>query len=535
MKKRIIALFLVLCLVLSGCSSYLVDIFGYQDGPAFSEFTYTRPDVSQLDSTLEKCRQNIESDADIEDIVLNIETFYVQYDSFYTNLNLADIYYCLDLRDSEWEEEYNYCIGLAGEIDAKLETLYEMLAVSQYCQELEEDYYFGTGFFEAYTGEPLLDETYIALAQEEGRLQGAYYDVFSKAGDLYSYSPEFYDTYGAELAQILVDLIRVRQQIAEHFGYESYGEFSYESIYGREYTANQAKQYMESIGIALTDIYDSIYYDDIWQYGEERSNTLQTFNYVSKTAEYLGGDVQKAFESMVVRELYDLTYSPYKYGNSFSVYLTDYHAPYIFVNPWYDQTDKLTFAHEFGHFANDYICHGSYVSIDIGEIQSQGMEYFSLCCSEDEKLMQYKMADSLDVYIRQSAYGLFELEIYELEEEELTVENLIALYRQICENFAIVQEDWDEMEFVNISHFYDSPMYVISYVVSNDLAMQLYEMELNQPETGKTIYVDMLSSEDAYILDLADRYNLKSPFSEERIAVIKAFFGGVFEQKSQAA
>ena len=535
MKKRVIASFLVLCLMLSGCSSYLVEYFGLQEGPAFSEFTYTRPDLSQLDTTLEKCKQNIESDADIEDIVLNIETFYVQYDSFYTNLNLADIYYCLDLRDSQWAEEYNYCIGLVGEVDAKLEALYEMLAASQYRQELEEDYYFGTGFFEAYTGEPLLDEVYIALSQEEGRLQGAYYDVFSNSGDMNSYSQEFYDTYGAELAQILLDLILVRQQIAEHFGYESYGEFAYETLYGREYTANEAKQYMESISVALADIYDSIYYDDVWQYGSEKCNTQETISYVQATAEYLGGQVQKAFESMSNRELYNLTYSPYKYGNSFCLYLTDYHAPYIFINPWYDQTDKLTFAHEFGHFTNDYICRGSYVSIDISEVQSQGMEYFSLCCSADEKLKQYKMADSLDVYIRQSAYGLFELEIYELEEEELTVENLTALYRRICEDFTIVQDDWNEMEFVNINHFYDSPMYIISYVVSNDLAMQLYEMELNQPGTGKQSYVDILSSEDAYVLEFADQYNLKNPFSEERIREVKNFFDGIFVQQSLAA
>lgn len=535
MKKRIIALILLHCMLLSGCCLMPEGLIGIQEGPAFSEFIYTRPDLAVLDATLEKCRKDIEDDVAFADIVTNIDTFYSQYDTFYTNLNLADIHYCMDMRDSDWAEEYNHCVGLAGEVDAKLEQLCEMLASSQYRQKLESDEYFGAGFFDAYAGEPVLDEAYIALALEESRLQGAYYDVLAEAGDMYSYSLEFFDTYGLELAQILVELIRVRQQIAEHFGFENYGEMSYQSIYGREYTAREAKQYMQDVGTAMSHIYDAIYHDELWQYGAEECTPQETFLYAAQTARYLGGEVQDAFAAMRNRELYDLSYSPYKYEGSYCVYLTDYAAPYVFMNPWYEASDKLSFAHEFGHFTNEYICSGSYVSTDVSEIQSQGMEYFSLCCAEDESLTRYKMADSLELYVYQSAYGLFELEIYELEEEELTVENVIACYRQICEELSLVQEDWNALDFVNVSHFYDSPMYIISYVVSNDLAMQLYELELNQPGTGKQKFVDILSSEDAYILDFADRYGLEDPFSEERIAEVTAFFEGTFLTKSLAA
>ena len=535
MRKRIIALFLVLCIMLSGCSAMLEDYISVRLGPSFSEFTYTRPDITRLDATLEQCSYHIENNAEFSQIVDDIDALYTLYDSFYTNLNLADIHYCQDMRDTKWAEEYNYCMGIAGEVDAKLEELYEMLAASQYRQELESDYYFGEGFFDSYTGEPMLDEAYIALALEESRLQGAYYDVFAEAGDMNTYSSEFYQTYGLELVQILVDLIRVRQQIAEHFGYESYGEMSYQSIYGREYSAQEAKQYMQNIGTALTDVYDAVYYDEVWQYGSEECSPDETFQYVQKTAMYLGGDVQNAFAAMNTRDLYDLSYSPYKYDGSFCVYLTDYQTPYVFVNPWYAVSDKLSFAHEFGHFTNEYLCSGSYVSTDVSEVQSQAMEYFSLCCAEDEKLTQYKLADSLDVYIRQSAYGLFELEIYELEDEDLTAENLIACYRRISEEFAIAQDDWHQLEFVNVNHFYESPMYIISYVVSNDLAMQLYEMELRQTGKGKKKFEEILSSEDAYILEFAQQYDLKDPFSEERIKEVKTFFDDIFAVKSQAA
>ena len=110
MKKRIIASVLLLCVLLSGCRLPLEYDSVRNEGPAFSEFTYTRPDLRHLDATLEKCRQDIANDVSFADIVSNIDTFYGQYDSFYTNFNLADIHYCLDMRDSEWFEEYNYCM-----------------------------------------------------------------------------------------------------------------------------------------------------------------------------------------------------------------------------------------------------------------------------------------------------------------------------------------------------------------------------------------------------------------------------------------
>ena len=506
-----------------------------KEGPAFDTFVYTRPDLAELESTLEKCRQDIADDVPVSEILKNIETLYSQYDSFYTNLNLADIHYCMDMSNSYWAEEYNYCDGLASEVEAKLEQLYEILAASQYRQKLESDIYFGAGFFNAYTGESYWDETYLALALEESNLQAEYNDILAEAGNIWCYSPKFYDAYGYELAQILVDLIRVRQQIADHIGAVSYEQLSYESVYGREYSAREAKQYLRNAGTAMSHIYGEIYDDKAWRYGEEVCNPEEAFAYVEQTANYLGGNVKKAFDSLECRELYDLSYSSNKFDGSYCVYLTDYNAPFVFVNPWNQAVDKLTFAHEFGHFTNEYICGGSYVGTDISEIQSQGMEYFSLCCSKDPGLTRYKMADSLSVYVHQSAYGLFELEIYELEGEELTVENVIACYRQICEDFSVVQDDWNEFSFVNVSHFYLNPMYIVSYVVSNDLAMQFYEMELENPGKGKKYFVESLSSEEMYILDFADQYGLKNPFSEERIAELKCFFEETLLSLPQAA
>ena len=66
--------------------------------------------------------------------------------------------------------------------------------------------------------------------------------------------------------------------------------------------------------------------------------------------EAMGGEVEEAFRFMDHYELFDVSLSDSKAGKSFQSYLNDYNAPYVFVNPYGDDSDILTFAHEFGHF-----------------------------------------------------------------------------------------------------------------------------------------------------------------------------------------
>ena len=91
---------------------------------------------------------------------------------------------------------------------------------------------------------------------------------------------------------------------------------------------------------------------------------------------------------------------------------------------------------------------------------------------------QLKMADSLGVYVGQAAYYSFERQAYQLTGDDLTVENLNAIYSQVAQDFGFDSVGWDEAGWTEITHFFTNPFYVISYVVSNDGAMQLYQMEM---------------------------------------------------------
>ena len=64
-------------------------------------------------------------------------------------------------------------------------------------------------------------------------------------------------------------------------------------------------------------------------------------------------------------------------------------------------------------------------------------------------------------------------------------------------------------------------MYVISYVVSNDVAMQLYQAEAKAPGEGVRQWENGLFSMQAGLLGFVEEMDLTSPFAEGRIEQIR--------------
>ena len=527
---RLLAIVLALSIALSGCSGLtqlLLDTV-QQTQPSdsetslsFSQMEYTRPDLDEHDRILENACQVIGETTDIDQALDQVYTYYDAYDRFYTNYALADIHYSADLTDTYWQTEYEYCAAYEYDVSTGLDLLYASLAKSPILDQLESEDCFGAGFFDGYQEYTQPDETMTALMAQEVELQNRYYELSQAAMDMDWYSQEFYDSYGLEMEQLLVELVALRQQIAKHAGYDSYPQFAYDAYHYRDYTPDQVIPYLEQVGQALAPLYRQMAYSPIWEESLNYCTQQQTYAYVSQAAQSMGGTVAEAFTEMESRELFDIGYGTNKFDSSFEIYLWSYAAPYVFMNPYKDQTDKLTFAHEFGHFCNDYVCQGSYAGTDVLEVHSQGMEYMSILYGSDPAMKQYKLLDSLFNYTEQSAYALFEHRLYQLEGNDLTVENVRALFDETAYAFGFDGWGYDSREYLAIPHFYTDPLYVMSYVVSNDVAMQLYQLELESPGSGLEIYEAILESHDCYIIAFAESYGLESPFAPGRLEDVK--------------
>ena len=554
---RLAALLCAVCLLLTGCSSDLRaalerltkwdwpsveateeteetepleerGLSRYKNVPSFDEMLYSRPDMEEFQSMvsdLVEAAKAPKSARQLADLCLDVYDF---YDEFYTMYSLADIHYSLDLTDPYYKEEYAYCAEQSAIVDQGLEKCYVALANSGIVDELEADQYFGEGFFDSYLEGGAMDEELTGMMTRESTLVSEFYALQSELAAYEYYSDEYFEAGVQPLGELLVELVTLRQQMAAYMGYDTYSQFAFEYFYERDYDPGQADAYLLRIQEELVPMYRELNESGFWRTAyQENISSRDCQVFLRDVTKTLGDPIRSAYRLMETRDLFDLERSASKYSGSFEVYLTSFGAPYVFVNPTGDSYDVLTFAHEFGHFANDLFCGGTYVTTDVAEFFSQGMEYLSLCCaSRDlsvdlEQLRRLKMADSLNTYVEQSAYALFEDRIYSMSPEELTVENLAETYREICLDYGFDSWNWDERDFITINHFFTSPFYIFSYVTSNDAAMQLFEMEMAEPGSGRELYGEYVTGCSPYFMEFMEETGLQSPFDPERLIAVR--------------
>ncbi len=521
--KRLLTLVLCCAVLLCGCTG-AKNALGYHAVVHYGDMEYVRPDLDDAARSAQAAIDAARGGKPADEIMQAVWDYYEAYNTFLTNYNLAYIHYHEDLNDFYWQREQSFCAEQGAQLDLYLEDIYYALARCDARQELEEKY-FGAGWFDAYTGEEFYDEAVMALLEREQALVRDYYDLVGEAGEL---EEQWLDEHTLSAARLLADLIGVRQFIAKSAGYESYSAFAWDYYYYRDYTPAEAAAYLEEIRENLVPLYRRMNATDVWEPSTQRCTEDEVFDYVKAAAKAMGGTTQEAFRLLEQAGLYDIRTSQSKSGMSFEVYLPDYYEPFVFVSGTGTRYDCLSFAHEFGHFANDYASSGSSAGADVLEIFSQGMEYLSLCCGDlDREFIDMKLADSLSVYVEQAAYADFEQQMYSLTGMELTAGNLLELYEEVCRSYGFDSMEWDPRDMVTVPHFYGSPMYVISYVVSNDAAMQLYELELSEPGAGKQCFEENLATEEAGLLAFLRSAGLERPFgrTEEVRALMEARFG----------
>lgn len=545
MKKRqfsrILAVVCLCALLLTGCAEYgdwiwqkdpepdatqsTQGVSGdrYSMIPDFSDMVYTRPDMEEYQRLVDTLCETAKVSTSAEQLVDLCMDVYNAYDSFYTMQVLADIRYCLDLSDSYYSAEYDYCTAQSTAVEQGLEACHMALAQSPIVDELESEKYFGAGAFDSYQGDSFYTEELTALMDRENALISESYTVMNKLNGLDYYSDEYFEEGVPEMGRIFLDLVAVRQEIAAYLGLESYGEYAFTMYHDRDYTQEQAEQYLDAIQEKMVPLYRQLNGTDFWTdaYGYGLTER-ECQDYLKGAVDAMGGKIRGAYRLMDQKHLYDLTPSTNKYVGSFETYITDFGVPYVFINPYGDRMDCLTFAHEFGHFVSDYYSGGASYTKDVSEFFSQGMEYLSLCyAQEDETLMeelrQLKMADSLSTYVEQAAYAQFENEIYKIPAEELTVERVGELYREICTEYGFDSWNWDSRDWITINHLFIAPFYVVSYVTSNDIAMQLYELELEEAGAGLELFEEFAAGCPGQLIAFTQEAGLESPFQQSHL------------------
>ncbi len=561
-KTRFFALILAVVLLLTGCAESLQasmerftqSMYGFMTGGLFeevdentqlkfSEMVYTRPDMEAFDAVLAESCRIAKVEKDEEKVLDAIYSFYEAYDDFDTMYCLADILYNQDLTDESRREEYAFCSQQWNYVGSALDELYASLALSPIVDTLEEDY-FGEGFFDEYQPPEGSDEDweyvsvweqgYLELSEKESELENQYYTILEETENT-----DDYKLLLEKLGPVYVELVKVRKEMAECAGFDNVEEYYAQWYYDREETPAQTTAYLEQIRTHLVPVYKKYGDDDAiyWLY-DTRATEEDAVAYVKSAAENMGGIVAEAYGEMETRELYDISPSRKKAPGAYEIYLVSFQAPFILMSPYGDMGDLTGFAHEFGHFTNDYAVMGTQASSDVSEIMSQGMEYLALNYATSlepetmEKLRRAAMCSSLSTYVEQAAYYSFEKQVYSLPEEELTVEGICRVYDQVGKDFGFATKGYEKEEWVEVTHFFQYPFYVYGYVASNDVAMQLYELEQQEKGLGLATYKRLVNMwEDLPLTQYTESQpDLESPVAPGRVEKLAEFYMAQFEK-----
>ena len=432
------------------------------------------------------------------------------------------LYYC-DHRDTQLEQRYN-----------DMQTYYTDLVAKFY--SLSQPWYdsmFREFFFEGATEEEInaflfdsnayANEEYTTLKDRNDAIELEFNGISN---------PEF----GPEIPELYAEFVSNNTRIAKILGYDNYLEYAYENVYDRDYTYQDAAQFVEYVKEYIVPVYNSIYTQwNTLTSGNLTEKDVNTYNSVVTNSFFKDAFGNKLFNDYIDDMNMAFTSNPDKqisfsdvlndlmadgnmfrgtYAGAYVTYIRGVDLPIAYFGSNYDSAS--TIAHEFGHYMNEIYNDDEYSqSFDLLETHSQGQEMLFLSYTKSYdgiggkslKLIEtYNLLSSLQTIILATQVDCFEQAVYLNKYEgpnseeimadgKITADEYDAVYRGLSEYLGIaeeyrVNEYW---RYVTIS----SPCYYISYAISGVNALQIYvKASIEGFDAAKASYLKLFTYTD---------------------------------------
>lgn len=516
MKKRLLSLLLSFVLILSLAPSALAaekdtlretNFFTDQKHADvdFADMEYVHIDSKPILEELSAIRELAKDKANAEKALERCSTVMDKILELATMYTLANIRHSQNVMDEEAVDELTYCEAAYIEVSDAVSQLIRD-ALQSPCADLfkkdmsEED----IAYYLSYTD---LSEEQKSLFQQETALvtkynqaaanitvvyQGkewtdnsAYFAQISgelSKEDYMSIHEAIVEKQNQVLGGIYLEMIPLRNKIAESCGYDSYPDYAYETIYQRGYSPEDIREFHEAVksvgfyeistdllNLSRASMDPDVYYADYT--GDETLALIE--GYIGR----MSSEMAEAYAYMRKHGLYDVKEADYKDGSGYTTFLTGYGAPFFFNTPMNFFGDFTCAVHEFGHY-NQFYWVGADLesrskSYDILEVHSQALELlFSHWYGEIFEDSAQFCTDYLLAALTQSiSEGAIhdEFQQYAYSAGDLTLEKLNRKYRQLCAEYGMVEEDDPREElydWAQIPHTFTDPCYYISYAVS---------------------------------------------------------------------
>ena len=542
--KKIIALLAALGLVFStGCS--LADTVKEGINLAQEAVDILSGEISHTDLSFEEMRYEHYDENAFLALCRNVESFahsvpnkteakeavaYLYEELCYINTmySLAEIAYYQNPQKAENEEELSYIEDVYNRMYYEYMYAIGAVAASDNSYILEDEFYADTIDYMA---------EYFGVRDDKFALSDA--EQLSREAQLIT---QYYSIMGEEIpdfeaaAEIFTQLIRLRRDMANFYGYDSAAEYYYTDYFCKDYLPEQsetlwaaAKEHLAPIIREKSQSYYDSYYEITDTYSIDCSPEA-ILDAVGRNIPHISEELNEAFTYMVDMELYDIAPSSQKADIGYTTRLYYYGVPFIFNHPYSLFVDYLDFIHELGHYTNDYFTWSDlifgYPDNDLCELQSQGLEVLFTAYYEDifgeaaRDIEEYLLMEKIVTVAEGLMYDEFQQLCY--AEENLTGEMATEIFCRLYEEYGFTPYDGCENEWIYIPHNFEYPFYYISYAVSALPALEIYALMDEDMDAAIEKYMEicLMDTEYYYFSEAIEEAGFTDIFSDELDALL---------------
>lgn len=505
-----------------------------EDLPSAEEllkYTLTQEELSKYYADLESCKTMALEGTDREGLEALSDSLDEQYEHIQKQQTIAFVRYSCDQTDEE-------ATKLHLEATDKLTKAYDAMMLM--LREVNA------------SDSPIKDVLFADWTEEDLKMLSAY---TSEIAQLEKENEELVVQYQAlsqeELAEGIIPLyqklIANNNRIARIYGYDNYYTYGYDVVYARDYTTDtvqQARDYaikylvptvpaiLQQFALGFQRLTQAEQQVVIAFMEESYQDTDK--DYVNLYIDSLPEDLQAVMNHLWQYDRAIFADSTGAKEGAFTVNIGD--DAICFFGPGYDST--LTLVHEMGHYASTLNLDLDECPMDLAELHSQGNEWLFMNELQDALdpkvyavIRDYKMYMDMCTILVSFMVDDFEERIYTTDVSGYTREDFDAVAEEVCQAYG--GADFVNNYLTDFQSYWrlvvmESPVYYVSYAMSDVAALNLYTIASQDTEKAYEIYGHLLKDVD---LDLGFQENLKKvglsgPFDSEVYEAIAKMYGG---------
>lgn len=534
---------------------------------SFSQVEYERPDGQGVLDLIDKAKEQAENDILPFGMIWTLRKIGDATQEFYSMMTIAQIRNYLDVNDTFYSEEMEYLDTFDARIQNSYNQMFSSIENSRF-SSIQNMIFGESGAEDLQMSSQASSEEILSLQEQEKKLVAEYYYEYAQAtvstpeGEVLfssldsegqsAYYNQFIQKYNQQFGELYLELVSLREQMAQALGYDSYTQMADLDMLRNSYTREDIKTFREDIKQTIAPVYRS-YLEDFYRRAENRDQPgyvyllgeqspvpqgswQETLNQFEQLYQQMSEQTGECYSYLLSHEFIDAEPSQTKANVTFSTLIYSLNTPFLFANMNGSAEDVFSISHEFGHcFAMwQQLKLGSQQegrSMDVSEIHSQAMQmltlpYYEIFYGEDAgTARKYDVYTMVAGILTAAMNDEFQEKIY--ENPQMTVQELNELYKELAMEYGLVVESpYFDMESFSMGWFttnqyFDTPFYAIDYALSGCVAMEFLQMGLEDYTKALETYLSLVQQNSDYdFMTVLEETGLSSPFETEQMEAL---------------